>query len=49
MKDGIATVAYLVSSIVLDSGPAALVAAAVALVCLWSWYYLPLVSFRRDD
>jgi hypothetical protein len=40
-------VAYLVSSIVLGAALAAAVAAAIAVVCLWSWYYMPLVSFRR--
>ena len=39
---------YLVASLVLDGTLAAVVALGVALVCGWSWYYLPLVSFRRD-
>jgi len=45
----VTAVAYLVSSIVLGSGLAAAVTAVTAAVCLWSWYYLPLVSFRRDS
>jgi hypothetical protein len=44
----ITAVAYLVSSIVLSGALAGVVAAAVAIVCLWSWYYLPLVAFRGD-
>jgi hypothetical protein len=41
------SVAFLVSSIVLGTGLAVAVAAITAGVCLWSWYYLPLVAFRR--
>ena len=44
----ITAVTFMVSSIVLGTGLAVAVASAVALVCLWSWYYLPLVAFRRD-
>jgi len=40
--------AFLVSSIVLGTAGAVAVTAVVALMGLWSWYYLPLVSFRRD-
>jgi len=45
----ITAVAYLVSSIVLGAGWAIVVTIAIAVVLGWSWYYLPLVSFRRDD
>lgn len=45
----ITAVAYLVSSIVLGSAGGVVVAAVVAVVVGWSWYYLPLVSFRDDD
>ena len=41
-------VAFLVTSIVLDTPMAVLAALVVALVGGWSWYYLPVVSFRRD-
>ena len=44
----ITAVAYLVCSVVLSTGVAIGVTALVALACVWSWYYLPLVSFRRD-
>ena len=43
----ITAVAYLVSSIVLGSGIAAGLTVAVAIVGLWSWFYLPLVAFKR--
>jgi hypothetical protein len=38
--------AFLVSSIVLGTGVAIGVAALVAAVGAWSWFYLPLVGFR---
>ncbi len=41
-------VAYLVASLVLGSGIAGGFAVVVAVVCLWSWFYLPIVSFRDD-
>jgi hypothetical protein len=44
----ITSVAFMVSSIVLSTGLAIAVTAVTAGVCLWSWYYLPLVAFRRD-
>ena len=44
----ITAVAFMVSSIVLSTGAAIAVAVTTALVCAWSWYYLPLVTFRRD-
>ena len=44
----ITSVAFMVSSIVLSTGIAVAVTAVTAAVCLWSWYYLPLVAFRRD-
>jgi len=45
----ITAVAYLVASVVLSTTVAATVAFVVGVACLWSWYWLPLVSFRRDD
>lgn len=45
----IVAVAFLVSSIVLGAGGAGLVTGVVAAVGLWSWFYLPLVTFERDD
>jgi len=45
----ITAVAYLVASIVLTTTVAVVLTVVVAVTCLWSWYYLPLVSFRRDD
>jgi hypothetical protein len=45
----ITAVAYLVASVVLTATVAAALSATVAVAFLWSWYYLPLVSFRRDD
>ena len=44
----ITAVAFLVSSIVFNSGLAAGVAALVAAVVAWSWFYLPLMSFEHD-
>lgn len=44
----ITAVSFLVSSIVLNTFIAAAVAALVALVSAWSWFYLPLVSFERE-
>ena len=45
----ITAVAFLVASVVLTTTVAVAMTVVVALTCLWSWYYLPLVSFRRDD
>jgi hypothetical protein len=42
-------VAFLVSSVVLATGVAVAVTSVVAAVCLWSWYYLPLVAFERES
>ena len=44
----ITAVTFMVTSIVLGTGLAIVVAAGVALVTLWSWYYLPLLVFRRN-
>jgi hypothetical protein len=48
---GIALVAvsFLVTSIVLATPAAVGAAVLVGGIWAWSWYYLPLVSFRRDD
>jgi len=44
----ITAVAYLVSSVVLGSGIAAGLTVVVAVIGLWSWFYLPLVAFKRQ-
>lgn len=41
--------AFLVSSLVLGTLAAVAVTTVVALVGAWSWFYLPLVTFRRDS
>ncbi len=41
-------VAFLVSSVVLSTAAAVALATAVAVIGAWSWYYLPLVAFRKD-
>ena len=41
-------VAYLISSVVLSTAAAIAVAGVVTAVGAWSWYYLPLVAFRRN-
>lgn len=41
-------VAYLVASVVLNTAVAVLLTAVVAVVALWSWFYLPLVAWRDD-
>lgn len=43
----IAASVYLVTSLVLDDLPAAIATATVAAVSGWSWFYVPLVTFRR--
>ena len=45
----ITAVAFLVSSIVLGTGWSLAVTAAIVVTWAWSWYYLPLVTFRRDS
>jgi hypothetical protein len=40
---------YLVSSIVLRAPAAALGTTAVTLLIFWSWFWVPIVSFRRMD
>lgn len=41
--------AFLVSSFVLGTTAAVAVTIVVGAVGAWSWFYLPLVSFERDD
>jgi len=41
-------VAFLVSSVVVGGPWSLVVTAGIALTLGWSWYYLPLVAFRRD-
>lgn len=45
----ITAVTFLVSSLVLGTPMAIAMATVVALVGAWSWFYLPLVTFERDD
>ena len=45
----ITAVAFLVSSIVLGTGWSLAVTMAVVVTWAWSWYYLPLFTFRRDS
>jgi Family of unknown function (DUF6328) len=45
----IASVTYFVTSLVFDDGPAAIATTVLALVTAWSWFYLPMVSFERND
>jgi hypothetical protein len=45
----ITAVAYLVSSIVLGTPWSLAVTGAIVATWAWSWYYLPLVTFRRDS
>jgi hypothetical protein len=45
----IASVVYLVTSIVFDSTGAAVATLVVTAVAAWAWFYLPLVAFRGDD
>ena len=44
----ITAAAYLVSSVVLGTPAAVGITVLVAAVGAWSWFYQPLVSFRRD-
>lgn len=41
-------VAYLIASVVLGTPTAIGVAAFITVVCGWSWFYLPMVTFERD-
>jgi hypothetical protein len=45
----IGAVAYLVTSIVLNTPMAIALTAAIVVVGGWSWFYLPLVTFEQDD
>jgi hypothetical protein len=42
-------VAFLVSSVVVGGAWSLIVTAGIAATLGWSWYYLPLVAFRRDS
>jgi hypothetical protein len=44
----IASVVYLVSSLVFTDVIAGVATAIVATVASWAWFYLPLITFRRD-
>ncbi len=45
----IAAVAFLVSSLVLNTPVAIALTATIAALGGWSWFYLPLVDFEQDD
>ncbi len=45
----IASVVFLVSSLVFDDTLAALATALASSVAGWSWFYLPMVKFRKDE
>lgn len=45
----IAASTYLVSTLVFQDVAAGIVTAVIAAVTAWSWFYMPLVSFSRDD
>lgn len=45
----IVAVVYLVSSLVFTNWIAVSATVVVAGVSSWTWFYLPLVSFNRDD
>lgn len=45
----IAASTYLVSTLVFEDVAAGIVTAVIAAVTAWSWFYMPLVSFSRDD
>ncbi len=40
---------YLVTSLVLSDMIASVVAATIAAAAAWSWFYMPLVTFRSDS
>lgn len=45
----VTAVAYLVASFVLGPVAAVVAAAVVGAVGAWSWFYIPLVDFQRDE
>lgn len=45
----IAAVVYLVSSLVFSDPLAVAATVVIAAIALWSWFYVPLVTFKRDD
>lgn len=45
----VASVVYLVSSLVFSVPAAAAATVVIALTASWAWFYLPLVRFPRDD
>ena len=47
MAVAVLSTVFLVSSVVFSTSAAAIAAAAVGAILLWSWFYLPLVTFRR--
>lgn len=44
----IASVVYLVSSLVFSDRLAVMATVVLAVIASWAWFYLPLVRFRRD-
>lgn len=47
MGIAIAATVYLVSSVAYDQTIASLAAAGLAAVLVWSWFFLPLITFRN--
>jgi len=45
----IASVVFLVSSLVFSDPIAVAATVVIGAVAIWSWFYLPLVRFNRDD
>lgn len=49
MAIAVAATVYLVSSVVYADAAAAAASGVVALLLAWSWFYLPIVTFRRTS
>jgi hypothetical protein len=45
----ITAVVYLVSSVVFTDAVAVIATVVVALIVAWAWFFVPLVTFRRDQ
>ena len=48
MAVALSAVAYLVASVVLTTAAAIVLTSVIAAVCIWSWWYLPVIRFGRD-
>jgi hypothetical protein len=44
----LASAVYLVTALVLEQRAAAVGTSVIAVLVAWAWFYVPLVSFRRD-